>query len=307
MSAAALIRPKALCRGGVVGVLAPASPVRREYVERGCAALETHGFRVRLAASLFSRARYTAGTVDERLADFRQLWLDEEVDAIICARGGYGSMELLEHLTPQELSANPKIFMGASDLTAVLCHLGANAGLVCFHGPMVAQKIARGLDESHQWQELMSRTEPGYRFEWSQERILHQGQGEGLLWGGCLSVLTSLVGTPYFPDLTDAVLFVEDTGVKPYQLDRMWQQLRLSGHLGALRGVIFGEMLHCFQHPDQGYELFELVEDMTRPLGVPVVFGFSSGHTEGVAKTLPLGVRVRIDGRGLTLLEAAVR
>ena len=307
MGAKTIVRPRALPKGGVIGVVAPASPVRREFLERGCEALQAHGYRIQLGASLFSRSRYTAGSVEQRLVDLRELWLDDRVDAIIGARGGYGSMELLEHLDPEPFAANPKIFMGASDLTALLCHLGANASMVSFHGPMVAQKIARGLDDSSQWLDLFTRKSAGHRIDWAGEQVLHSGTAEGRLWGGCLSILVSLVGTRYFPDLSESLLFVEDTGVKPYQIDRMLVQLRLAGHLDSVRGILFGQMLHCDQHPEQGYTISELLRELTEPLGVPVVFGLASGHTESTSRALPMGVLARMDERGLELLEGSVQ
>jgi muramoyltetrapeptide carboxypeptidase len=136
---------------------------------------------------------------------------------------------------------------------------------------------------------------------------LHPGSAEGRLEGGCLSILVSLVGTPYLPSFGDAILFLEDTQTKPYQIDRMLTQLRLAGLLDGVRGIVFGEMPDCEQHPDQGYRLQDMLRDWTADLRVPVSFGFPSGHTRSLGVTLPLGVRARLDHDGLSILEGAVR
>ena len=199
--------------------------------------------------------------------------------------------------------------MGSSDLTAVLGFLG-RAGVVSFHGPMVAQQMARGTYHVENLLELMGTTSPSDALSVRDDvglESLHDGEAEGRLYGGCLTLVAALVGTDYLPSFEDGILFLEDIQVKPYQIHRLLTQLQLSGRLRGVRGVVFGQMLECDQHPDQGYTLQEMLRDWSRPLGVPVLFGYPSGHTRTPAMTLPLGTRVRLDGRGLHLLEGAVR
>ena len=301
-----MLKPPAVGDGAVVGVIAPASPVRREFVERGVDELSRLGFRAKLGAHLYDRGRYTAGRWQDRLDDLVTLWDDPEVEAIFCARGGYGSMELLSSLMPERFRERPKVFIGASDITAVHGFLGARAGVVAFHGPMVAQKIARGSYDADGLLRLIQSREPVGAIAATGTEVLHSGSGEGTLLGGCLSMFASLAGTPFLPACEDAILFLEDTLVKPYQIDRMLTQLRLAGCLDSIRGLVFGQMANCEQHPEQGYTLQEMVRDWTAPLGVPVLYGFPSGHTETDALTLPLGVRARLDDEGLHLLEGAV-
>ena len=303
-----MIKPKAIGPEAVIGVIAPASPVKEEYVRRGVEELSRRGYRVKLGAHLYSRSRYTAGSAAERLDDLTAVWDDPEVEAIFCARGGYGTMELLSHLSadPERFRERPKIFLGASDVTALLGFLGAKADLVTFHGPMVAQRIARGdYDAEGLFGMLASADAPG-PVSVPDTELLHSGAAEGPLVGGCLSIVASLVGTPYLPAFDGAIVFLEDTHVKPYQIDRMLTQLKLAGHFDRIRGLVFGQMVECDQHPDQGYSLQELLRDLTAPLGVPVLFGFPSGHTRTAAFTLPLGVQVRLDKDGLRILEGAV-
>lgn len=301
-----MLKPKALEASSTVAVLAPSSPVRREFVDRGVTELERLGFRVRLGTHLYARGRYTAGTASERLSDWTSLWNDPEVDAIFCARGGYGVLDLLPHLSLEDVRRRPKVVLGSSDVTALLAFLLAHTGLVTFHGPMVAQQIARGeYDESSLTGFTMGRESPR-KLSFEGVQVLHSGSAEGKLVGGCFSLVASLVGTPHLPSFDGAILFLEDTHVKPYQLDRLWTQLRLAGLLSSLAGVVFGQMPGCEQHPDQGYTIEELLHDLTADLGVPVLFGFPSGHTTTPAATLPFGVRARLDAGGLSILESAV-
>jgi muramoyltetrapeptide carboxypeptidase len=277
-------------------------------MEKGLAELGRLGLRARLGSSTYSRSRYTAGEPEKRAADLIELWEDPEVSAIFCARGGYGSLELLERIDASRLRAHPKIFLGASDLTALLCFLAARAELVSFHGPMVAQQMARGDSayDSENLLELLGNPEPAGRLSAPGARILHSGSAEGILLGGCLSIVAALAGTPYLPSFDGAIVFLEDASVKPYQIDRMLLQLRLAGCLDGVRGLIFGEMPGCEQHPSQDYALDDVLRDCTATLRVPVVSGFPSGHSISPAKTIPFGVRARLDEDGLSLLEGAV-
>jgi muramoyltetrapeptide carboxypeptidase len=303
-----MLKPPSLQPSSVIGVVAPASPVRREFLEKGVGELESLGFRVRLSSRLYERTRYTAGDSRARVDDLLELWDDPGVDGVFCARGGYGSLQMLEHLESSRFCSQPKVFMGSSDITALLCYLVGKAHLVCFHGPMVAQQIARGeaAYNSASLVGMLGSREPPGRLVAPGAHLIHPGAGEGVLLGGCLSLITALVGTPFLPSFEGSLLLLEDTAVRPYQIDRMLTQLRLSGCLESVRGLIFGEMPNCDQHPDQGYTIEELLRDLTADLGVPVLFGFPTGHTVSPAWTLPLGVRARLDSEGLSLLQGAV-
>jgi muramoyltetrapeptide carboxypeptidase len=304
-----MVKPPRVGDGALIGVMAPASPVRREFVDRGIAELTRLGFRVELAANLYERGRYTAGSWQQRRDDLITLWNHPDVEAVFCARGGYGSMQLLASLDPALFRDHPKVLLGASDVTALHGFVGACAGMVAFHGPMVAQKIARGGYDAQGLLRLIQSPEAAGTLsvgDGANLEMLHPGSGEGTLLGGCLSMVASLVGTRFMPPFDNAVLFLEDTLVKPYQIDRMLMQLKLAGCFDSIQGIVFGQMAHCDQHPDQGYTLQELLRDWTADLKVPVWFGFPSGHTVTEAMTLPLGIRARLDADGLHLLEGAV-
>ncbi len=232
------------------------------------------------------------------------------------ARGGYGVMRILRLLDENALRANPKVFIGYSDLTALHMYLYRRFGWVTFHGPMAAKDLAGGeqhYDRQNLIAALMQTTPLGDIApapHASQLEMLHPGAGPvaGRLLGGCLSLLTAMLGTPDELETRGAILFLEDIGVKPYALDRMFQQLRLAEKLDGVRGIVFGEMADCVQHAEQGYTIQEALAEMTADLGIPVLFGLPSGHSVRGNLTLPLGVEARLDGRNatLTILEAGV-
>lgn len=311
-----LVKPAVLRPGDLVAIVAPASNLKAEYLARGVAELERLGFRVWQRADILDKARYTAGSDARRTEELMQAFADPEVKAVWAARGGYGVMRILRMLDESALRANPKVFIGYSDLTALHLYLYRRFGWVTFHGPMAAKDLAGGeqhYDRQNLIAALMQTTPLGDiapAAHASQLEVLHPGAGPvaGRLLGGCLSLLTALLGTPDELETRGAILFLEDIGVKPYALDRMFQQLRLAGKLDEVRGIVFGEMADCVQHAEQGYTIQEALAEMTADLGIPVLFGLPSGHSVRGNLTLPLGVEARLNGKNatLTILEAGV-
>ncbi len=302
------IRPRAVLPGATVGILAPASPVQLPWLEAGEAELRRVGLVPRRSRNLLKRSGYTAGSAGERTEDFLELLDAEEVSAIFGARGGYGCLDLLSRIPADRLRQNPKAILGGSDVTAVLSLL-SGAGIVSFHGPMVAQQIARGPSrwDAEETLGLLRARESGFALPWRDAETLHPGRAEGVLRGGCLSILAALAGTPFATSFRGAIAVLEDISVKPYQIERMLTQLALAGLLDGVRGIVFGRMPGCTQHPEQGYTTAELLARLSERFEVPAVFGFATGHTdEARCRTVPFEVRVRMDADGLTLLEGAV-
>jgi muramoyltetrapeptide carboxypeptidase len=233
----------------------------------------------------------------------------DDVRAIICARGGYGSNYLPLTLDPKKIVFHPKILVGYSDITTLVCCMADSANFVTFHGPMVAKDfaVADGLD-LESWQNAVGGA-PEWRIaEGSGARPLAPGQAEGILYGGCLSMLVASLGTQQEIRTAGTILFIEDVATKPYQIDRMLMQLKLAGKLKDVRGMIFGEMLDCRQGPDQDYTLEDVILRIVEDLRIPVAFGLRSGHVSRANITLPIGVRARLtvdDAVELRILEAA--
>jgi muramoyltetrapeptide carboxypeptidase len=240
-----------------------------------------------------------------------EMFTRPEVRAVLCARGGYGANYLLGQLSPSKIVTNPKIFVGYSDITTLLTCFADSAGFVTFHGPMVAKDFAHedGVDLAS-WEAALTGiaewevgTDPDSRAEG-----LIDGEGEGILYGGCLSLLVATLGTPHEIRTAGTILFIEDVNARPYQIDRMLMQLKLAGKFNGVRGIIFGEMLDCQQTKDQGYTLQDVILRIVGGLDVPVAYGLRSGHVTRKNITLPIGVRAALNVAGdkaqLKILEA---
>ncbi len=289
--------------------MAPASNVKRELLDAGCDGLRRAGYEPFYFESILDRDLYFAGSVDRRARELEDMFVRDDIRAIVCVRGGYGSNHLLPKLDLKKIAAHPKIFVGYSDLTSLLSTFSAAANFVTFHGPMVAKDFALsdGVDIAS-WQNALSGIAEWEIGEGSGAKPLVAGAGEGTLYGGCLSLLVAALGTPYDIHTAGTILFIEDIAAKPFQIDRMLMQLKLAGKLKDVRGIIFGEMADCRQTPSQDYTLEEVVLRVVGDLGIPVVFGLRSGHVSRANITLPIGVKAQLEvGEqvSLKILESA--
>jgi muramoyltetrapeptide carboxypeptidase len=304
------IKPPALQPGDTVGIVAPASNVKPAMLDAGCRALRDLGYKPFYFDSILERDLYFAGSVERRTRELEEMFVRDEVRAIICARGGYGSNYLLKALDLKKIQSNPKIFVGYSDLTSLLTYFTDAAGLVTFHGPMVAKDFAdpNGIDLDSWGRALNGSSEWPLELD-SDVKPLVPGSAEGILYGGCLSILVASLGTPYEIQTAGTILFIEDIAAKPYQIDRMLMQLKLAGKLTEVRGIVFGEMVDCTQNKDQSYSLQDVILRVVGDLAVPVAFGLRSGHVSRGNITLPFGVRaalkVSVNAVRLEIKEAA--
>lgn len=316
-----LLKPVRLEYGDTVGVVAPASPpVDPQVIDRSVAALERLGFKAKLAPNVHRRLGFLAGSDRQRASDLMRMFADAKVKAIICLRGGYGAGRLLHLLDYPVIRSHPKIFVGYSDITALHCALLTRAGLVSFHGPtMNSDLVKEDLPEFTLRSFLRIVMEPsapgsicrGYRR--NTIATLRGGRTEGPLVGGNLSLLCSLVGTPFLPDFRRRLLFLEDLDEPPYRFDRMLTHLLNAGLLQQVAGVAVGVNRHCHDpKARRSKEYRQTLEDVLRdrllPLKVPVVVGLPFGHVP-LNATLPLGLRAVLDGEAgdLSLTESAVR
>lgn len=307
------IKPPALRPGDVVGIVAPASNIKRADLEPGCEALRRAGYRPFYFDSIFDQDLYFAGSVERRRNELQEMFERDEVRAIVCARGGYGANYLLENFDLQTIKNHPKIFVGYSDITTLLTYFADAASLVTFHGPMAAKDWTHedGVDLAS-WQAALSGASPWNLPLGEDPGVigLADGDAEGILYGGCLSLLASSLGTPYEIRTEDTILFMEDVAAKPFQVDRMLMQLKLAGKFERVRGIVFGEMLDCVQTANQGYTLQEVVRRVVGDLGIPVAYGLRSGHVTCRNITLSFGIRARLTVKGsgvrLSMLDAAI-
>lgn len=282
-------------------------------------AVERIGFRPRLAPNSRQRLGFLAGADEARAADVMGLFADPEVRAIVCVRGGYGSARIAPLLDYEFIAQHPKILTGYSDVTALVCALRRRAGLVAFHGPMLAADFARRRTSKFTLRSflrtLTQAKAPGSILEGYSGppvKILRTGLASGPLVGGNLSVLCATLGTPYEPSFEGGILFLEDVGEAPYRIDRMLTQLAHAGRLQHVAGIAIGVNTDCVDtRANLGREYRQSVEDVIlerlSPLQIPVVAGLPFGHIRNHA-TLPVGVKATLDAvhGDLTITEAAV-
>jgi len=304
-------KPRALKPGDRIAVVAPASAFVRAEFDAGVAELQALGFEPVYEESVFERRAYAAGSATTRAAAFARAWRDPSIAALIAVRGGYGSVHLLPLLGESLLLGQPKAFIGYSDNTSLLSWLTLMGGIVCFHGPMLEGRLARGeagYDRST-FLRCLCRPEPADEISHPQVEVLHSGEAAGMLVGGTLTQLCASLGTPYaFDPPAGCVLFLDEVAERPYRLDRMLTQLYLSGILSRASALVFGELPRC-DEPGGPPSAREVVEELTSGFRGPILYGLPSGHTAGPTYTLPLGVRARVlttPRASLIIEEAAV-
>ena len=306
--------PPRLRQGDCIGIVSPASPIDdASRIEQGVRYLESRGYRTFIGKNCRERNGYLAGTDEQRAEDFNAMFADRSVKAILCVRGGYGSPRLLQLLDYRLIRKNPKIFVGYSDITALHCALLKRAGLVTFHGPMLGVDFAGTVDpfaEEQFWKILTFPVRRSTLVPSGGSAVsLNGGTRTGRLIGGNLSLLVSLLGTPYVPNLRGAILFLEEIGEEPYRVDRMVTQLRNAGVVRNSAGVILGQFTDCRpkdpSKPSQS--VGDIMRDLARGVKAPFVTGLPFGH-ERKMLTIPVGVRARLNGTtgALDLLEPAV-
>jgi muramoyltetrapeptide carboxypeptidase len=291
-----LLIPARLKPGDKIGVVAPASPFDRKAFRRGIRVLENMGFALYIPEGIFEKRRYLAGTDDERAERINSLFRDKAVRGIICARGGYGSLRLLTLLDYRAIRKNPKVFVGFSDVTALLTVFYEHCGLICFHGPMVttladatreARKSLYGAVASDQ----KIRLAPRYAV------AVRAGKASGPVLGGNLTTLTHLLGTPFAPVFKGRILILEEINEAPYRLDRMLTQMKLAGCFNGLAGLVLGSIKNCGTKKD----IYEIVADMFRHETFPILAGFGFGHVRG-NPTIPIGAGATLDADAKVLL-----
>jgi len=319
LPARAPIKPPRLRAGDVLGLVAPAGFVADRFgIEEIAQTVRAMGLVPKFAPHLLAREGYLAGTDEARARDLMEMFADPEVRGIMAVRGGWGSARMLPHLDFAAIANNPKLFAGFSDNTALHLALVARSGVVSLHAPNASTSWPPSSWDSFR-QVAFEGAMPSYAVpayagpnlgtRRSDLRVLHGGKAQGRLLGGNLAVLSALVGTPYLPDFTGAILFLEETNEAEYRIDRMLTQLELSGILGKVAGVGFGQCTNC-QNPDGGFSnftVYEVLDQQLGKLGVPAFQGAPIGHVAGQV-TIPLGVRAEMDADAgtLRLLEPAV-
>ncbi|CAK7077760.1 LD-carboxypeptidase [Tissierella sp. P1] len=305
-----MIKPKALKLGDTIGIIAPASPTTEERVKKAHDKLIEMGFEVKIGKSPYEKYGYLSGTDAVRAEDINEMFKDKEVNGIICIRGGYGTPRILDLLDYEAIKNNPKVFVGYSDITALHIAFTQITDLVTYHGPMVASDMIGDFSEfsrDNLFKAIMQTEPMGKISNPPEEEIvtINGGIAEGNIIGGNLSLIVDTIGTPYEIDVKDKILFIEEIGEEPYNIDRMLNQLRLSGKLHDASGIILGDFNNCVSEKhDENLTLEQVIDDYIKPIGKPTIYNLQAGHCEPMV-TLPFGVKARLDAdkKELIILE----
>jgi len=285
-------RIRALKIGDSIGIAAPASPFDKKLFTKGIGVLKELGFRPIYGHDIFDQNRYLAGTDERRAKEFMELISNPEVDAIMFARGGYGSQRIIPLLDIEGIKKYRKPVIGFSDITALLIFLSQRADIPTFYGPVLTQLGKKNSDITDKSLfNALTTSEPLGEMPVDDLHVIKGGRVSGKIIGGCLSIINSSIGTPYELQTNGGILFLEDTGEKVYVLDRMLTQLKNSGKLEGVLGIIFGSLIS----PDEGdHDIEEMIADVLGDFDGPVLTRFSAGHIDDFV-TLPLGVEATIN------------
>ena len=315
-----IVKPSVLRPGDTVGIISPATqvtdPGRQQLAQR---TVEYLGLKAKWARNARNERAQSVATVEERIADIHQMFQDPQVRAVFCIRGGYGAGQLVSGIDYELIRRNPKIFVGYSDITALPLAFHKLTGLVTFHGPVLLSEFTPyTLDY---YRRTLFQTEPLGRLSNPPEsnklrpkhtwRTIHGGTARGRLSGGNLTLISSLMGTPYEIETDGRIFFTEDVGEEAYRIDRMLTQLRIAGKLKQAAGIVFGECLDCGPNdfkPSFAWNmtLGEVLDDRFSGISTPVLSGLTIGHTADQL-TLPIGVMASLDATNgvLTIEESA--
>ena len=311
------ILPQRLKKGDLIGLVTPGGPIKKEQLDEAIVKFEKLGFRTCYNDSVLSEYGYFAGPDQERADELMHMFTHKEVDAVWCVRGGYGSIRILNLLDFELIMQNPKVFIGYSDITALLTSVYEQTGLVTYHGPL-------GISDFNDFSLKSLKKvilDPGKHYRYPYEReddtednpefdryTLHGGKAEGELIGGNISVLDSMIGSRFEPNFENKIVYLEEIEEKTYRVDKMLFHLLEATNLKKAAGIVMGVMGDCNINDEPRLTLKEAIRDLLEPLGIPVSYGLSFGHIKKMV-TIPNGIRARMNAErnSFKLLERAVK
>ena len=309
-----MIKPSALKPNATIGIVSPSSWLNEPDLKTAVSVFENKGYKLVLGKSVFLKEFTYAGTPQERADDINNMFANPDIDAIICARGGYGANRVLPLLDYDLIQENPKIFMGYSDITAFLISITQKTGLITFHGPMLTSFKKRMVNYNFDLMENILVGSESVTIQSPSELpacILKSGKAKGLLWGGNMCLLVNRLGTPDQLNTAGAILFIEDIDEYLYAFDRMLVHMKKAGMFENIKGLIIGELVDMKDYDDPfGKSTNEIVMDVCGDLDIPIISNFPCGH--GIYQaTLPISIPVQLDANSdspsLTFLESPVK
>ncbi len=300
-----MIKPAALKRGDTIGIVAPAWSFDRGRFEKGVEYLKKLSYRVKYEQNIFGKYWSLAGHDRERAIQICKMFADPSVNAIFCAKAGYGSIRTIPYLDDQVIRKNPKIFVGYSDITVLLSYLQRTADMIVFHGPVLSGEITEKMNsETLKFLlRVISSTSPLGNLKFNGMRRLRAGRARGMLVGGNLSMLISSIGTEYEIDTRNRILFLEDVGETLESIDNYLMHLKLAKKLDSIKGLLLGKLVSRVDYSGKNYSIPHIIDDVFERRNIPILYGFPSGHSgnEGLNITLPLGAEITLDADSKTI------
>ena len=313
------IKPRRLNKGDTVGLIAPAGYITQKDLDESIKNLDKLGLKAYYTDNILERNGYLGGSDEHRSVDLNNMFSNDKVDGIMCARGGSGCNRILPMIDYDVIKSNPKVLVGYSDITALHNAIFRKTGLVTFHGPVATSTFNDF--SNHNFINTVMEPKSEFTFTPSDDYrkgedfeiyTIREGKAEGELIGGNLRIVVTLPGTPYDVDFRDKILYLEEVDEKPYRIDRMLTELILAGKLQQVAGIALGVFRKCdkkvgSQRGERTFSLKEVLFDRLYELGVPVIYGLSFGHIEN-KYTLPFGIKAKLDvmNQTITLKEKAV-
>jgi muramoyltetrapeptide carboxypeptidase len=315
-----ILKANRLKSGDTIGLIAPASNVwENDEINFAVEVLNSFGFKVKKGQHIYQRHGYLAGDAKARAADINTMFADKQVDGIFCLRGGYGSAQTLPYINFTLIKNNPKVFIGYSDITALLNAIFSKTNLITFHGPIARQNFSAYTLKNFKKvifnpqvpftlaEPPLSEKREGFAEQNNRLVVIQKGIAKGQLIGGNLSLMVKLIGTPYEPDYSHKILFLEDVEEEPYRIDGMLSHLNLAGRLTKLAGIAFGKCTDCNAAEAPSLSIEQVLKERLAHLNIPIISGLMIGHIENLA-TIPIGAMAQLDAtnKTLTLLENPV-
>lgn len=314
MSETNTIKPSCINRGDTIGIVAPASSFDPDNFKKGIKKLRKSGYKVKYERSIFSKYWSRPGHDKKRAEQINRMFADTQVKALFCAKGGWGSLDIIPYLDKGIIKDNPKIFVGYSDITFLLLYLQSITNMVVFHGPVVSGEIYEGMSELTLdcLFRLIAKPEALGTVTTPHLHPLKPGQATGILVGGNMSSIVESIGTEYDVDTNGRILFLEEVGEDMATIEEYLNRLKQAGKFMNIKGIVFGKMVNCFDETDTQKSRSSIINEIVADVKVPILFGFPSGHIKqstDIHFTLPLGAEVTLDADrpALVINEAAVQ
>ncbi|MDP8267035.1 MAG: LD-carboxypeptidase [Candidatus Aceula meridiana] len=303
-------KPAKLQSGDTIGIVAPASSFDKENFKKGIKVLRALGYKVKYEKSIFNKCWSKTGHNKQRGKQINRMFADPEIKVILCAKGGYGSQEIISFVDLEVIKKNPKIFIGYSDITILLLFLHWAADMVVFHGPVVSGEFFKGMNPEtiDSFNRLLGSDKPFGKTVSKHLRVLRTGKASGPLVGGNLSLILESIGTPYEIDTENKILFLEEISESADVIVSGLNRLKANKKLDKIRGMIWGRMTNCF---DSEGEFIQVIKEFFEDSIYPILYNFPSGHTSDIAQShllLPFGINIAIDSDfpNIEITESAV-